>query len=94
MLLQETDHHKEILGDRHEDKEVLIECKDVHKSFGDKRILCGASFKVFFILKMNIYYLDVKKLVSFFLFVWSNFRYMLVKQSELLGHREQGNLPF
>jgi ABC-type transporter Mla maintaining outer membrane lipid asymmetry ATPase subunit MlaF len=29
-----------------EDAEVLIECRDVYKSFGEKHILRGASFKV------------------------------------------------
>lgn len=29
-----------------DDSDVLIECKDVHKSFGEKQILRGVSFKV------------------------------------------------
>lgn len=29
-----------------EESNVLIECIDVHKSFGDKQILKGVSFKV------------------------------------------------
>ncbi|WOL00237.1 hypothetical protein Cni_G08950 [Canna indica] len=29
-----------------EESEVLIECRDVHKSFGDKQILKGVSFKI------------------------------------------------
>ena len=28
------------------DSDVLIECRDVYKSFGDKHILKGVSFKV------------------------------------------------
>ena len=28
------------------DDDVLIELRDVYKSFGDKHILCGASLKV------------------------------------------------
>lgn len=31
------------IGDNHD---VLIECRDVHKSFGDKRVLQGVSFKI------------------------------------------------
>ena len=31
------------IGDEHG---VLIECRDVHKSFGDKHVLQGVSFKV------------------------------------------------
>lgn len=31
-----------------DDAEVLIECRDVYKSFGEKHILRGASFKVNF----------------------------------------------
>jgi hypothetical protein len=31
------------IGDEHG---VLIECRDVHKSFGDKHVLKGVSFKV------------------------------------------------
>ncbi|KMZ66045.1 Protein TRIGALACTOSYLDIACYLGLYCEROL 3 [Zostera marina] len=34
---------KEIFEDR---SDVLIECRDVHKSFGDKKILRGVSFKI------------------------------------------------
>ncbi|XP_062193663.1 protein TRIGALACTOSYLDIACYLGLYCEROL 3, chloroplastic-like [Phragmites australis] len=29
-----------------DDRDVLIECKDVHKSFGDKHVLRGVSFKI------------------------------------------------
>lgn len=29
------------------DSDVLIECRDVYKSFGEKHILKGVSFKVF-----------------------------------------------
>lgn len=32
-----------------DDSSVLIECRDVHKSFGGKKILKGLSFKVKFI---------------------------------------------
>ena len=31
------------IGDEHG---VLIECRDVHKSFGDKHVLQGVNFKV------------------------------------------------
>jgi ABC-type transporter Mla maintaining outer membrane lipid asymmetry ATPase subunit MlaF len=34
------------IEDVEEDGEVLIECKDVYKSFGEKHILQGASFKI------------------------------------------------
>lgn len=34
------------MEDVEENGEVLIECKDVYKSFGDKHILQGASFKI------------------------------------------------
>jgi hypothetical protein len=30
-----------------DESDVLIECRDVHKSFGDKQILRGVSFKVY-----------------------------------------------
>lgn len=33
-------------ADNDEDAEVLIECRNVYKSFGEKHILRGASFKV------------------------------------------------
>lgn len=29
-----------------DDRDVLIECRDVHKSFGEKHVLRGVSFKV------------------------------------------------
>jgi len=32
--------------DRDDDSDVLIECRDVYKSFGEKKILNGVSFKV------------------------------------------------
>lgn len=32
--------------DVEDDAEVLIECRNVYKSFGDKHILRGASFQV------------------------------------------------
>lgn len=32
--------------DQDDDSDVLIECKDVYKSFGEKKILNGVSFKV------------------------------------------------
>lgn len=28
-----------------DDRDVLIECRDVHKSFGEKQVLRGVSFK-------------------------------------------------
>lgn len=37
-------HRSTAAGD--EDAEVLIECRNVYKSFGEKHILRGASFKV------------------------------------------------
>ena len=36
-----------------EDAEVLIECRNVYKSFGEKHILRGASFKVNLPLLLN-----------------------------------------
>lgn len=33
-------------GDREDDSDVLVECRDVYKSFGEKHILRGVSFKV------------------------------------------------
>ncbi|CAJ1822389.1 unnamed protein product [Sphenostylis stenocarpa] len=42
-------HKSEQLGaerDREDDSDVLIECRDVYKSFGEKKILNGVSFKI------------------------------------------------
>jgi len=36
-----------------DDAEVLIECRNVYKSFGEKHILQGASFKVSCSLPLN-----------------------------------------
>lgn len=36
------------------DSDVLIECRDVYKSFGEKHILKGVSFKVFLFLSFYI----------------------------------------
>lgn len=39
------------------DSDVLIECRDVYKSFGEKHILKGVSFKVFcFVILHREYY--------------------------------------
>ncbi|XP_020089519.1 protein TRIGALACTOSYLDIACYLGLYCEROL 3, chloroplastic isoform X1 [Ananas comosus] len=35
-----------VVRDSIDDADVLIECRDVHKSFGDKHILRGVSFKI------------------------------------------------
>lgn len=35
-----------------DESDVLIECRDVYKSFGDKHILKGVSFKVSFDVKI------------------------------------------
>lgn len=32
--------------DHEDDSDVLIECRDVYKSFGEKKILNGVSFKI------------------------------------------------
>ena len=33
-------------GEAKDESDILIECRDVHKSFGEKKILRGVSFKV------------------------------------------------
>lgn len=38
--------HLNTIGDAEDDSDVLIECKDVYKSFGEKKILNGVNFKV------------------------------------------------
>jgi hypothetical protein len=42
------------------DSDVLIECRDVYKSFGEKHILKGVSFKVFCCV-----YSDERRLIDF-----------------------------
>ena len=44
-------------GGDDDDSNVLIECRDVHKSFGRKQVLRGVSFKVSS-LHINNFYLD------------------------------------
>lgn len=39
-----------------DDSDVLIECRDVYKSFGEKHILRGVNFKVIFIFMLVIYF--------------------------------------
>jgi len=36
---------RDLNGQIDDDHDVLIECRDVHKSFGDKHVLRGVSFK-------------------------------------------------
>ena len=43
-LTVENPEEDDVVGD--DDAEILIECKNVYKSFGDKHILRGANFKV------------------------------------------------
>lgn len=44
------------IGEEDEDgSDVLIECRDVYKSFGEKHILRGVSFKVIFVFMLIIY---------------------------------------
>lgn len=38
--------HLNTIGDPEDDSDVLIECKEVYKSFGEKQILNGVNFKV------------------------------------------------
>ncbi|XP_028770602.1 protein TRIGALACTOSYLDIACYLGLYCEROL 3, chloroplastic-like [Neltuma alba] len=38
--------HLNTIGDLQDDSDVLIECKEVYKSFGEKKILNGVSFKI------------------------------------------------
>ncbi|KAI4350156.1 hypothetical protein L6164_010665 [Bauhinia variegata] len=38
--------HLSVVRDREDDSDVLIECRDVYKSFGEKKILNGVSFKI------------------------------------------------
>lgn len=46
--LSKSKNGKRIWGTK-DDSDVLIECRDVYKSFGEKHILRGVSFKVIFI---------------------------------------------
>ncbi|KAI9078425.1 hypothetical protein K1719_039644 [Acacia pycnantha] len=38
--------HLNTIGDPEDDSDVLIECKEVYKSFGEKKILNGVNFKI------------------------------------------------
>lgn len=49
--------HLSIKEDEEEkdESDVLIECRDIYKSFGEKHILRGVNFKVIFIFMLVIY---------------------------------------
>jgi hypothetical protein len=49
--------------DHEDDSDVLIECRDVYKSFGEKKILNGVSFKVITLLSLP--YLSFGVLLDF-----------------------------
>jgi hypothetical protein len=49
--------------DHEDDSDVLIECRDVYKSFGEKKILNGVSFKV--ITSLSLPYLSFGVLLDF-----------------------------
>lgn len=43
-------HNLSVEKEQGDDSDVLIECRDVYKSFGEKHILSGVSFKVIFLV--------------------------------------------
>lgn len=43
-----------MVHEHEDDSDVLIECRDVYKSFGEKHILKGVNFKVISILLLFI----------------------------------------
>ena len=47
-----------------DESDVLIECRNVHKSFGDKQILKGVSFKVNVLFMSFIWLYDSKFLIT------------------------------
>ncbi|BAU02216.1 hypothetical protein VIGAN_11169600 [Vigna angularis var. angularis] len=64
--------------DQDDDSDVLIECRDMYKSFGEKKILNGVSFKVRgFVLDNGFGYIT-----------------LLVMEEKTRDFRESGSLVF